>query len=260
MIKYGICLQSIVPVRKQPADQSEMINQLIFGDLLTIYEVRGSWLLASTLHDNYEGWIDIKQITIIDRHKFEELTNEKPVYLTSICGKAIADNRKTINLVLGSRLPNFDSNTITISIGTFLVEGDIQDEIPECTGHNIIDLAMKYIGAPYLWGGRSPMGIDCSGLTQIVFRMLGISLGRDAHEQAQPGNTIDFINEAMAGDLAFFDNADERITHVGIIINNKKIIHASGEVRIDKIDHQGIYNEELKKYTHKLRIIKRIID
>ncbi len=259
MTKYAICLQSLVPVRKQPSDQSEMTNQLIFGDLLTILNAKGSWLLTSTLHDEYEGWVDIKQITIIEHNEFEKLTNEQPVYLSSICGKAIANNEKTTSIVMGSRLYGFNKNTIIISNNTYLVEGNIQSEIPGCTGQNIVDIAMKFIEAPYLWGGRSPFGIDCSGLTQVVFSMMGIQLKRDAQLQADLGETINFITEAKAGDLAFFDNTVERITHVGIIIDNKHIIHASGKVRIDNIDHQGIYNEELKKYTHKLRIIKRII-
>ena len=260
MTKYGICIQSLVPVRKQPSDQSEMSNQLIFGDLLIIADVKDQWFLINTSHDGYEGWVDIKQIAIIDHHKFEELKNEQPVYLTSICGKAVGDDGNTINLVLGSRLPVYKNNTITIFKGTYLIEGNIQHETPECTGQNIVNIAMKYLGAPYLWGGKSPFGIDCSGLTQAVFGMSGINIARDAYLQAERGETINFIDESRAGDLAFFDNAEERIIHVGIIINNKQIIHASGEVRIDNIDHQGIYNEELKKYTHKLRIIRRIIN
>ncbi len=259
MTKYAICLQSIIPVRKQPSDQSEMINQLIFGDLLTILDTKNSWLLTSTVHDEYEGWVDIKQITIIEYHEFERLKNEKPVYLTSICGKAITKEGKTINLLLGSQLAGYKEKIITIYNETYLIEGDIQDKTPHFNSQYIVDVAMKYLGVPYLWGGRSPMGIDCSGLTQIVFGMAGKKIARDAYLQAEQGETINFIEESKSGDLAFFDNTDESITHVGIIIDNKHIIHASGEVRIDNIDHQGIYNEKLKKYTHKLRIIKRII-
>ncbi|MBC8321448.1 MAG: C40 family peptidase [Bacteroidetes bacterium] len=258
MTKYGICEQSLVAVRNLPSDQSEMINQLIFGDLLIINDVKDQWYLINTLHDMYEGWVDIKQITPIEKHQFEKLKNNKPVFLSDIYAKATSQKGKSINLVLGSRLPNYKNNTITISDGEYLIEGNIQPKILMPTGQNIANIAMKYLGTPYLWGGRSPFGIDCSGFTQLVFSMIGIPLGRDTQLQVELGETINFINEANTGDLAFFDNKDERVTHVGIILNNKQIIHASGEVRIDNIDHHGIYIEEHKKYTHKLRVIKRI--
>ncbi len=259
MVKYGICELSVVPVRKQPSDQSEMINQLIFGDLIIIIDVKDKWFLINTSYDEYEGWVDLKQITLLEKRTFEKLNNDKTVFFSDIYGNVTTQNGKSINLVLGSRLPNYQNNSITINDNIYSIEGNIQIEIPEPTGQNIIDIAKKYIGAPYLWGGRSPFGIDCSGLTQTVFGMLDIPLKRDSHQQVESGETINFVNEAKAGDLAFFDNEDEKITHVGIIIDNKEIIHASGQVRIDTIDHQGIYNEKLKIYTHKLRIIKRII-
>jgi cell wall-associated NlpC family hydrolase len=126
-------------------------------------------------------------------------------------------------------------------------------------GEHIRKFALKFLHAPYQWGGRSPFGIDCSGLTQIVFKLYGVNLPRDAYQQSELGKTLHFINEAREGDIAFFDNEDEKITHTGIILNNDQIIHASGSVRIDNIDHYGIYNKELKKYTHKLRIIKRVL-
>jgi gamma-D-glutamyl-L-lysine dipeptidyl-peptidase len=260
MYKYGICELLGVPVRKQPSDQSEMVNQLIFGDLVIIIDTKGSWFLINSQHDNYEGWVDVKQIRIIEKHQFEEFCNDKAVFFSDIYGHAISQNGKSLNIVLGSRLPNYQNNSITIADDIYSIEGNIQTEIPEASGKNIINLGLKYLGSPYLWGGRSPFGIDCSGFIQNVFRLQGIYLKRDSNQQVENGTTINFVNEAMAGDLAFFDNEDEKITHVGIIIDNKRIIHASGEVRIDTIDHQGIYNEERKTYTHKLRIIKRIIE
>ena len=123
----------------------------------------------------------------------------------------------------------------------------------------MIKNAFYFLNSPYLWGGRTPFGIDCSGFVQIAARLSGISLPRDTQEQAEEGEIINLISEAKPGDLAFFDNIDGRIIHVGIILENGQIIHASGKVRIDTIDHQGIFNEESKKYSHQLRVIKRII-
>ena len=116
-----------------------------------------------------------------------------------------------------------------------------------------------YLNSPYLWGGRSPFGIDCSGFTQMVFKLNGIKLPRDAYEQAEIGKTLNFIEETQKGDLAFFDNEEGKIIHTGIIIDKNKIIHSSGKVRIDNLDHYGIFNAETGKYSHNLRLIKKVV-
>jgi len=123
----------------------------------------------------------------------------------------------------------------------------------------VIDNAMMYLNSPYLWGGRTPFGIDCSGFSQMVYRLNGVDLPRDAHEQAEVGTTLSFVEESESGDLAFFDNNEGKIIHVGIILDSNSIIHASGKVRVDKIDQQGIFNQNSGIHTHKLRLIKKII-
>jgi len=110
-----------------------------------------------------------------------------------------------------------------------------------------------------LWGGRSPFGIDCSGFTQMVYKLCGMPLKRDAWMQAEQGQDIHLLDETQPGDLAFFDNEEGRIIHVGILTTKNRIIHASGKVRLDSIDHQGIFNSETKRYTHNLRLLKRLI-
>ncbi len=258
MTKFGICEQSLVPVRKLPSDQSEMINQLIFGDLLTILDRTESWFLIATEHDLYEGWVDVKQITIIEQSQFNELVKTTPFLLSKIYSCVSTKDEETKHIVLGSKLHGYHQNTFSILNKKYCLKETTLNKVLKIVENDIITIAMKYIGTPYLWGGRSPFGIDCSGFTQIVFSMVGINLKRDASLQVKMGEIVNFINESKAGDLAFFDNSENKITHVGIILDNKRIIHASGEVRIDNIDHQGIYNEDQKRYTHKLRIIKRI--
>jgi cell wall-associated NlpC family hydrolase len=164
-----------------------------------------------------------------------------------------------ITLVQGSTLHQLSNKTFAgpsgeyhIAEGTTLVPGN--NHVPD-----IVELAASYLKTPYLWGGRSPFGIDCSGLTQMVFKMLGIKLRRDARQQAEQGHVINLLAEAQAGDLAFFDNDEGNIVHTGILTENGQIIHASGKVRIDPIDHHGIYDKNIGKYTHKLRIIRRML-
>ena len=140
------------------------------------------------------------------------------------------------------------------------IKGNVTVDSPLDIRATLIDYALKYFNAPYLWGGRSPLGVDCSGLTQVLYKMVGISIPRDASQQVQMGQHLSFVDEAQPGDLAFFDNDDGHITHVGIIWERNKIIHSSGKVRIDNVDQFGIYNTETRKYTHKMRLMKRIID
>lgn len=258
MTKYGICELSVVPVRKQPSDKSEIINQLLFGDLVIIEELQAQWLLIKSSHDKYEGWIDNKQVRLINESECNEIEKSTLYFLNAITGHANCENGEKLCLVMGSKMPNYTLGNFRFSDKSFSIEQDLVTK-QKPADKRIIETALKYLGSPYLWGGRSPFGIDCSGFVQIVFGMHGISLPRDAYQQAETGKTIDFISESTVGDLAYFDNEEDNITHVGIILDEKKILHASGEVRIDNIDHHGIYNEQLKKYTHKLRIIKRLI-
>jgi len=259
MADYGICELSVVPVRKQPSDKSEMINQLLFGDLLIIEESQGNWYLIRTSHDNYEGWTDSKQVTIIGKEEYIEIGKSETYYINTISNYVTDNNYRKLSIVLGSKLPNYNNGSFSFEEKNYSINNNTVTKTMD-PDLSILETAKKYLGAPYLWGGRSPYGIDCSGYVQLVFGMHGISLPRDAYLQVESGSTIDFIDEAKTGDLAYFDNEEQQIIHVGILLDNKKIIHASGEVRIDNIDHQGIYNEQLKKYTHKLRIIKRILD
>lgn len=230
---------SIVPVRASNSDKSEMVSQLLFGEAIEILDTKKNWTKIKSLYDNYEGWIDSKQYAPISDEDFEkrdtEIITEKVLYY------------------------NHQEEKFLLSIGSEVERVNPQETSPEDLRDLIAETALGFINVPYLWGGRSFFGIDCSGFTQIVYKVNGIKIPRDAYQQAELGEVLDFVEEAQPGDLAFFENEDGKIIHTGIMLEDQKIIHAHGKVRIDELDSTGIFNKNLNKHTHKLRFIKRIL-
>ncbi len=258
---FGICHLAVVPVRLSASDKSEMVSQLIFGDVFSILEQEERWLKVKSLYDDYEGWIDVKQYQKIAENDAKQL-NLQPQFLTRDASTIAVKLpiRENLYLPIGSVLPQFENQKCVIANTTYQLLGN-HNVMPDKEDFNadLEEIAFSFLGVPYLWGGKTHFGIDCSGYTQTVFKLLGIKLKRDAWQQAEQGKLVDFIQHARSGDLAFFDNEEGKITHVGIMINNNRIVHASGKVKIENIDYQGIFSTELNKYTHKLRIIKRFI-
>lgn len=253
-MNYGISQLSIVPMRDEPSDKSEMINQILFGEHFKILEARKKWSRIRLAHDSYEGWICNKQLLEISEDDYKQLDKDVSTITTDILDIIKKDQHQPI--VIGSILPFYKSGHANINSEMYEFNGLTTPGFVK--KHKLIENALIFLKAPYLWGGRSPLGIDCSGLTQIVYRLQGIDLPRDAYMQAKVGTTLSFIEESEPGDLAFFDNAEGKVIHVGIILKNNHILHASGMVRIDRIDQQGIFNTELGCHTHKLRLIKSI--
>jgi cell wall-associated NlpC family hydrolase len=258
-MKFGICLLSVIPVRSEPSDKAEITTQLLFGELLVINEVRDKWMKIRNVYDNYEGFVDPKQITDISEKEFYRLSKSPTHYTKDLVEVVQSNTGQLIPILFGSTLREVNDDKFQINNITYSYTGQLTHPGDAARIRGIIEDAMLFLNAPYLWGGKSPFGIDCSGLTQTVFKTNGIELLRDAAQQATQGETISLIDEAQPGDLVFFDNGEGKIVHVGIMLENSKIIHASGKVRIDSIDHHGIYNHDLQKYTHNLRLIKRFI-
>lgn len=256
---FGICNLSIVPCRAEASDKSEMVTQLLFGERFKIIEESSTWCKIKIAYDGYECWIGSKQYQAISGSTYMELEKSKAIHSFELVQVISSSNTaQLMPIVLGSTLPAFNGKTISIEKNYYTYEGLTNENCVPYSREAIVENAFLYLNSPYLWGGRSPFGIDCSGFTQLVFMLNGIKLKRDAFQQAEEGETLSFLEEAEEGDLAFFDNGEGRIIHVGIILKDNKIIHASGKVRIDSLDHEGIFNAETQKYSHRLRIIKRI--
>lgn len=255
---YGLCNLSIIPLRLEPSDASEMVNQVLFGETFKVLEQRKKWSKIRLAHDKYEGWLDNLQIQMISESFYQDLQKENTPISAELI--EIISHPKTgafFPVLLGSFLPFMEEGQISLDQEIYDFQGPIINSTS--TRARLIDYAYQYINAPYLWGGRTPMGIDCSGFTQMVYRLTGYFIPRDASQQAVLGETLSFIEESEPGDLAFFDNEDGKIVHVGIILADNYIIHASGKVRLDRLDQTGIFNGELKRHTHKLRVIKKIM-
>jgi len=249
-MKYGLCNLSVVPLRAEPSDTSELVSQVLYGELFKVIEQRKKWSRIRLFFDRYEGWVDNKQIRLVSEEEYSTLKKVKPVYATDLVDIVTTEENQLLSIFLGCQV-----NNCSFLKHTF--EGkSISEKLPK---KKLINTAILYLNSPYLWGGKTPFGIDCSGFTQMVYKLNGYKLLRDASQQATQGEALSFIEESEPGDLAFFDNTEGLITHVGIIMEDNYIIHAHGKVRIDRIDHTGIFNYEARAHTHKLRVIKRII-
>ena len=232
----GICNVSIAPMRAESSDKSEIVSQLLYGESADILEVKDNWTKIKTHYDNYEAWMDSKQVSPIS----DEFLSHRKVHLVKESFQsAMLENGRTL-VSIGSEV-SFDP--ISPTRGANLSE-------------SIVNCAKEFLNVPYLWGGKSFFGIDCSGFTQIIYKIHGIKIPRDTYQQAEIGDALTFIEEAKPGDLAFFENKEGRIHHVGIILADQKIIHAHGKVRIDSLDSTGIFNKDQNKHTHKLRFIR----
>ncbi len=254
----GICRLGVVPVRASDSDKSELVTQLIFGDHYSIidHSIDGSWIKINIEFDQYEGWIDLKQHTNISEAYFEYL-NKTEFKISTDITSTILYKKRLIQILIGSVLPISRYELFEVN-EQFAFNGDSKS-MGERQGFEYLKQIIKsYMNAPYLWGGKTPFGIDCSGLTQQVFKLCGYQLRRDAYQQYNQGIVVASLWDALPGDLAFFKKESDAISHVGILVENRYIIHASGYVRKDKLDENGIYNEELSTYTHNLVGIKRI--
>ncbi len=259
----GIITLPLVSLRVSDIESSELHTQLLFGERVEVIEVAElgeRWLYVRNLTDNCEGWVDSKMVQILSSEEAKRLSNSPTFCIPVpflICDKPVS--HQTMYLPGGSYFPSYNYGRCIIDDEIYQINMSSNQHNPESLLQQITSSALQFLNAPYLWGGKSIMGIDCSGLVQVVYAMCGIQLPRDAAHQVEFGRVIDFLFEAQAGDLVFFENLERKIIHVGILLNSHQIIHASGCVRIDSIDSQGIISLKTGEYTHTLRVMKRVI-
>lgn len=248
-MQAAICNLGIVPLRAEPCHTSEMVSQILYGEMYQILEERKHWSRIRTSFDAFEAWIDNTQV--------EKLSNEDYLRLNSEESALSADLIEYVTTK--NQLMPIPMGSVLNCVEFFSHKHNGHKTSGQRPKKNLLETAFLYLNAPFLWGGKTPFGIDAGGFTQMVYKLNGLRLSRNAVGQASQGESLSFIEESEPGDLAFFDDADGKINHVGIMMSDNFIIHADGKVRLDRIDHSGIYNTNLRRHTHQLRVIKKII-
>ena len=255
-MQYAVCCVPVSPLRLEPSHKSEMVSQQLFGESCVITGTVQNWIKVTCRYDQYEGWCQPGHVTDIDEPFYSaDITLLTQEWINEIHyhGRSMMVPMGCVLSGLSNGFASWGVNGIGYNGKAWKISDAGRDE------DTITQLAFSFLNTPYLWGGKSIFGIDCSGFVQTVFKFLGVYLNRDAYQQATQGEMVGFLQEARCGDLAFFDNEEGRIIHVGMLLNDHEIIHASVKVRIDSIDNHGIINTDTFERTHRLRIIKRVI-
>lgn len=259
---FAISLHSIIPVRVEAREGAEQSTQMLFGELCTILEQIPRWNRVKLASDGQEGWVDAKMITLMskDEHKAYRNSLTKAAMVAFPMTYAVSENNgQTIPLTAGTRLANYNAGRFEVLGVGFRIDPSMVIETPiELNQDNLLRTVRFFINVPYLWGGKNALGMDCSGFSQVIMSLFGKSLLRNASEQVTQGMSVESLETVQAGDLAFFDHEDGKISHVGIVIDPARVIHCSGRVKVEKLDSKGIFNAEIGAYSHHLVTIRRV--
>lgn len=258
-MEHALCFLPLIPVRRSPEDGAEMTTELLFGDACRVHEYDRTWAHVCNKADGYEGWVTTKMLTPVGAEEYAAYDPLAQPVVASYYAEAVDEaSGRHLLLTGGSQLPDYrPDGSFRVGASRYrLLDPRVAAVAP--VEESVMDTALRFLGCPYLWGGKDAMGIDCSGLTQVVFRIHGIPLRRNACQQAEQGVLVPFLQDACPGDLAFFDHGDGHISHVGFVAGGGRVLHASGNVHFDLLDSEGIYSVERGFRTHHLRFIKRM--
>lgn len=263
----AIVLHSVVPVRREPAEESEQLTQLLFAETCEVLREVPRWKYIRNDSDGEEGWVDFKMISpLSDEEAKEYLKSNFEAMVLMPMAFAVSDNNKqSIPLTAGTRLPNYSDGVFELLGVRFCIDPAMVSHPIDLTEDSFKQVVRFFMNVPYLWGGKNALGMDCSGFTSVIMSLFGYRLPRNARQQVLCGKDVPFLQEARCGDLAFFDHQSRdaeatNISHVGILLNSEYIIHSSGRVKIERIDSVGIVSTETGEHTHDLRVIRRLGD
>jgi len=256
---FGVSRLSLVPMRAEPSDKAEQVSQLLFGDHYEVHELSKdkNWLRIHMYYDQCEGWINVHQHHAVTKEYYDYI-NRADFKIATDLTSSILYNKSPLLILLGSIIPISGSELFKME-EQFAFNGDSKSLGVKREADFVKTVALKYLNSPYQWGGKSPFGIDASGFVQMTSKICGYRLGRTITEQSRQGKGVDNLAEAMPGDLAFFSAHGSKNSHVGLILEKEKVIHAFGKVRIDYLNDEGILNLDTKIYTHSLVEIRRIL-
>ena len=258
-LDFGVCRLAVVPVRIDHRETSEQVTQLLFGDHYEVLSISADkkWVYIKIYFDQCEGWLEMKQHHAISKEYFDQI-NQTEYKITTEIASTVLYKKSPLTIVMGSIAPISNSELFKIE-EQFAFNGESKGLGQRRDFDFLKTIAKKYFSSPYQWGGKSPFGIDETGFVQMAYKITGYSLPRNLSQQALAGKKIKTFEESKAGDLAFFSEKGGAATHVGIILDDGRIIHSFGQVRIDNITEEGILNPETKIYTHLLHSIRRVI-